>query len=278
MAMRVIVKTVPECYHVARHHPSQLDAAAGADQGLHREPQVQRLPVAPHHHLRARRPALRGADPHPGDAPHRRVRHRGPLDLQDRRQGADELDRAPRLVPPAARAAAGHAQPRGIPRVPQGRPLPGRDLRVHAAGRREAAAQGRHADRLRLPRAHRGRARSARAPRSTAGSRRCTASSRTATRSRSSPARTRKPEPRLAQPRAHRARAPQDQAVDQARGGDGQPPARAGDPRAASSSAAGSTAPTTRRSWSAAAAALGLADARGARRSPSAGATSPSGR
>ena len=68
-----------------------------------------------------------------------------------------------------------------------------------------------------------GRACSARAPRSTAGSRRCTGSSRTATRSRSSPAPAREAEPRLAEPRAHRARPPQDQAVDPARGGDRQP-------------------------------------------------------
>ena len=70
----------------ARHHPPQLDADPGADQGLHREPQVERVPVAPHHDLRSGRPALRGADPHPGDAPHGRVRHRGALGLQARRQ------------------------------------------------------------------------------------------------------------------------------------------------------------------------------------------------
>ena len=116
----------------ARRDPPQLDPDPGADQGLHREPQVERLPVAPHHDLRPRRPALRGADPHPGDAPDGRVRYRGPLALQAGRQGG-RAGPAPGLVPPAHRAAAGHPQPRGVPRVPEGRPLPGRDLHFHAA-------------------------------------------------------------------------------------------------------------------------------------------------
>ena len=70
------------------HHPSQLDPDPGADQGLHRESQDQRVPVAAHHDLRAGRPAVRGPDPDPGDAPDCGVRYRGPLALQDRRPPA----------------------------------------------------------------------------------------------------------------------------------------------------------------------------------------------
>ena len=48
----------------ARHHPPDVVAGAGPDQGLHRDAAAQRLPVAPHvGHQRARH-AVRGADPH----------------------------------------------------------------------------------------------------------------------------------------------------------------------------------------------------------------------
>ena len=49
---------------VARRHPLALEAGAGALQGLHRHPQAERLPVAPHHRDRAARRAHRGPDPH----------------------------------------------------------------------------------------------------------------------------------------------------------------------------------------------------------------------
>ncbi len=94
-----------------RHHSPQLDAAAGAHQGLHRQPEVERVPVAAYHHLRPRRPAVRGADPHAGNASHRRVRHCRALDLQDRREHR-RGGGAPGLVPPAPGTAAGHAQSR----------------------------------------------------------------------------------------------------------------------------------------------------------------------
>src|SRR5438105_5581386 len=53
-----------------KKNSSQLDPAPGADQGLHREPQVQRVPVAAHHRVRPRRAALRDPDPHARAAPH----------------------------------------------------------------------------------------------------------------------------------------------------------------------------------------------------------------
>ena len=83
-------------------------------------------------------------------------------------------------------------------------------------------------------------------------------------------------EPRLAQPRAHGARAAQDQAVDQARGGDGQPAAGAGDPRARAEEAA---AVGSGRHAHGARGGVAVAGrrARGST-SRSAGATSPSGR
>ena len=193
MAIRVIVEHGAGVLPRARHDPPQLDAAAGAHQGLHREPQVERATSrstprssAPAASSSRCRSAPRRCTARPSSASRR-------TGSTSATASADELDQHLRLVPPAARAAAGHAQPGGVPRVPQGRPVPGRDLRLHAAGRREAAAQGRDADRLRastcIPRS----ASTARARRSTAASRRCTASSRAATRSRSSPVPPAKP-------------------------------------------------------------------------------------
>ena len=135
MAVRV---TVPHGHGLLprpRRHPPQLDPDPGADQGLHRLPQVQRVPVAPHDHLRPRRPDVRGPDPYPRDAPHRRARHRGALGVQGEGGRRARRARRPlRVVPPAHRAAAGRARPRGVPRVPQDRPVSRRDLRLHPPG------------------------------------------------------------------------------------------------------------------------------------------------
>ena len=187
MAIRVIVRSVPECYHVLGiiHHnwtPIQerikdyiASPKSNAYQSLHTTifgPGGQLFEVQ-----------IRTQEMHRtaefGIAAHW-------LYKRDGKPGRARP--APRLVPPAARAAAGHPQPRGVPRVPEGRPLPGRDLHLHAAGRREAAAQGRPPRSTSRSTCTPRSGSSARAPRSTAGSRRCTGSSRAATRSRSSPA------------------------------------------------------------------------------------------
>ena len=81
-AFRVIVDDIPECYNVLGCHPRPVQAGAGPVQGLYRHPQAQRLPVPAHHRHRPGGHPLRGADPHLGDAPHRRVRHRRPLEVQ----------------------------------------------------------------------------------------------------------------------------------------------------------------------------------------------------
>ena len=53
----------------ARHHPSDLAADSGPDQGLHRDAAAQRLSVAAHLGGERPRPAVRGADPHRRHAP-----------------------------------------------------------------------------------------------------------------------------------------------------------------------------------------------------------------
>ena len=65
-----------------RDHPFDLEAAAGAVQGLHRDPEAEPLPGAPHDGDRPRGTAARDPDPHPGDARDRRVRDRRPRHLQ----------------------------------------------------------------------------------------------------------------------------------------------------------------------------------------------------
>ncbi len=60
----------------ARRDAQHVAAGARPVQGLHRLAEEQPLPLAAHHRDRPGRPLGRGADPHRGDAPRRRVRHR----------------------------------------------------------------------------------------------------------------------------------------------------------------------------------------------------------
>ena len=65
-----------------RRHPLAVEAAARALQGLHRDAEVQHVPVAAHDGHRARGAAAGDPDPHARDARHGRVRRRRALDLQ----------------------------------------------------------------------------------------------------------------------------------------------------------------------------------------------------
>ncbi len=62
--------------------PLAVEAAAGALQGLHRDAQVQHVPVAAHHCDRAGGTAAGDPDPHGGDARDGGVRGSGALDVQ----------------------------------------------------------------------------------------------------------------------------------------------------------------------------------------------------
>ena len=77
----------------ARRDPSDLAAGAGPLQGLHRDAAAESLPVAAHDRD-SFRPAVRGADSHAGDAPHRRAGRGGALEIQGwRPRGAAMLPR-----------------------------------------------------------------------------------------------------------------------------------------------------------------------------------------
>ena len=66
----------------ARRAPRAVEPGAGAVQGLHRDAEVQHVPVAAHDGHRPRGQAGRDPDPHAHDAPPGRVRHRRALEVQ----------------------------------------------------------------------------------------------------------------------------------------------------------------------------------------------------
>ena len=92
-----------------------------------------------------------------GDAPDRRRRHRGALEIQ----GRPRRRRARRAVLPvaaaAARIAAGSARPAGVHAEPADRAVSGGGLHLHAEGRGQVAAARRDAGRLRVFDPHRRR-------------------------------------------------------------------------------------------------------------------------
>ena len=91
----------------ARHHPPDVVARARPHQGLHRDAEAERLPIAAHlRHQRARH-AVRGPDPDDGDAPDGGRRHRRALEIQG---GPGRRPEGRAVLPvdaPAARVPAG---------------------------------------------------------------------------------------------------------------------------------------------------------------------------
>ena len=134
----------------AGRDPQRVASHPRPHQGLHRHSAAQPLPVAAHFRGGPARPDLRGADPHRGDAPHRRGRHRRALEVQGGPQGPGRRRPAHRLAAPPGRMAARHAGPRRVHVHPQGGPVPGGGLHLHAARQGDRAAARRHAHRFRL--------------------------------------------------------------------------------------------------------------------------------
>ena len=156
--------------HHRRHDSPVLQLARGRAQpvapdsrtlqGLHRDAQVQHVPVAAHDgHGTCSAPA-RDPDPHRADAPHERVRHRRALALQGRRRLQEA--RCGGLRPEAhvaardARLAAGDQRPPRVHGVAQGRPVRERGLLLHAQRRGHQPARVLDAARLCLRDPHRG--------------------------------------------------------------------------------------------------------------------------
>ena len=151
----------PRLLRRPRRAARPLEPAARPVQGLHRDAEVQHVPVAAHHGARARGQAGRAADPHRRDAPAGRVRRRRALEVQGgqgrpaARQGRRRR-RRPGLGPPAAGLAAGDRRSRRVPGLAAVRDQLHRGLRLHPEGRGRLAAAGLDADRLRVRDPHRG--------------------------------------------------------------------------------------------------------------------------
>jgi len=140
--VRVLVNDPTACYAALGVLHSLYKPIPGKFQGLRRDPEGERLPVAAHDAVRPLRHAARGADPHPRHAPRRRSRRRRALAVQDARGRRPRRGAArdAALAAEPARDPVGVARQQGVPREHQGRPLPRRDLRVHAEGQDHGAA------------------------------------------------------------------------------------------------------------------------------------------
>ena len=81
MALRIITDSVKNCYAALGVIHNRWRPIPGPHQGFHRHSPAQSLSISAHLGGGTARADLRGADPHRGDAPHRRGRHRGALEV-----------------------------------------------------------------------------------------------------------------------------------------------------------------------------------------------------
>ncbi len=152
--LRVLVDSIKDCYGAVGIIHSVWKPIPGPLQGLHRDAQVQPVPVAAHHGHRPRRQAAGDPDPHLRHAPDGGVRGRRALALQGARRPRPGQAR---LAAPDDGVAVRDGRPARVHGHPAGRPLRGRGVRLHAQGRRQEPGCREHAHRLRLRRAHRRR-------------------------------------------------------------------------------------------------------------------------
>ena len=113
----------------ARLHPRPVASRGRAVQGLHRDAEVQPLPVAAHDGHRSERQDDRGPDPHARDASARGMGRRRALGVQGR-----DLGPGHRLAEPDPRLAGRQRRPGSVHGQPEDRPRAGRGLRLHAEG------------------------------------------------------------------------------------------------------------------------------------------------
>ena len=79
--LRIITDSVKNCYAALGVIHNEWHPDPRPHQGLHRDSAAQSVSVAAHLRDGTRRPRLRSSDPHRRDAPHRRRRHRGALEI-----------------------------------------------------------------------------------------------------------------------------------------------------------------------------------------------------
>ena len=165
--------TCRRCYLALGALHDALQADPGQVQGLHRDPEGERLPVAAHDAVRPVRHAARGRRSAPQDM--HRVAEAGVASHWLYKTAPSSTRRACSSRRTAGCSSLLEIQTEsrrlaGIPRAHQGRPLPRRGLRLHAEGQDHGAAARRDGGRLRLRRAHRHRQPLRRGARSTASS------------------------------------------------------------------------------------------------------------
>ena len=148
VGIRVLVDSVRDCYAVLGVLHARWNPVPGPVQGLHRDAEVQHVPVAAHHGDRPEgKPVeiqIRTHEMHRraeyGVAAHWKYKD------QPNRHGAPARQPARRrhgLAAPAARLAAGDRGPGRVPRVAALRDQRPGGLRLHAQGRRDRAARRR---------------------------------------------------------------------------------------------------------------------------------------
>ena len=86
LAIRVLVNSVPDCYHALGVIHDGWTPVQERIKDYIAQPEVERLPVAAHDGVRAGPAAVRDPDPHARDAPHRGLRHRRALAVQGGRE------------------------------------------------------------------------------------------------------------------------------------------------------------------------------------------------
>ena len=140
VGIRVLVDTVRDCYARARRAARAVEPGARPVQGLHRDAEVQHVPVAAHDGDRSRGQARRAPDPHRRHAPPRRVRRRRALEVQGGRRAPASTPSRPRrghrhgVAAPAAGLAEGDRGPGRVPGLAAVRDQRRRGLRLHPAG------------------------------------------------------------------------------------------------------------------------------------------------
>ena len=157
VALRIVTPSVKDCYAALGIIHQTWSPVPGRIKDFIAMPRPERLSVAAHLGDQRARLPVRGADPHRGDAPPRRGRHRRALEVQGRPRRRRARRAVLPVAAPAARVAAGSARPAGVPDQPEDRSLSRGGLHLHAARHGEGAAEGRDSDRLRLRDSHRRR-------------------------------------------------------------------------------------------------------------------------
>ena len=142
-AIRVLVDDVSDCYAALGHRPLAVAPDPGPVRRLHRGPQEQPLPVAPHRGHRADGKPLEIQIRTHGMHRSREVGIAAHWRYKEGSKAERDYDAQARLAAPAPRLATRRQRVRRdrVRRGHQARHLPGPGVRVHAEGRHQGPAR-----------------------------------------------------------------------------------------------------------------------------------------